>query len=340
MFYRPEPLKSGHRKMSNTLLFCFILAMAVAGAFSEFFQTPLQTNNDLEPWQQLFTPQQLANVKKMELSNKLGNFHFLKGQSPDKQGWEMIHPRNLNADDNTIAKIFTEIQQIKVLKLHPKDSINLSHYLLDRPATVLKLTDANNKKTVLKTGLVNPIDNSTYMTLSGKAPLFHIEKINVPLESLNLSNFIDSTIFALPLSEIKKIEIYRGTRLHLSAQLQDNQWISQRKKIFNQERIQSFLEKILSLRSLLILDETNKKLEKAMRRYTKRPFYTIKIKNHENRIDTYKITYPLSKLADIKIEKGQNSLVTKSDGSHPVLIHKEHLSIFDVKESRLYQKDP
>ena len=338
MFYRPEPLKSGYKNMSNLLLFCFILAMAVAGAFSEFFQTPLTTNNDLEPWQQLFTPRQLANVQEMELSNKLGTFRFLKRPNSDQGEWDMVHPRKLKADGNTVTKIFAAIQQIKVLKLHPKDSINLSHYSLGNPASTLKLTDADNKKIVLKTGLVNPIDNSTYMTLSDKAPLFHIEKINVPLESLNLSNFIDSTIFSPPLNEITKIEIYRGSRLNLSAQLQDDQWIDQRKRVFNKERIQDFLKKMLSLRSLLILDETSKKLETAIGRYTRRPLYTIKIQNRENRIDTYKITYPLSKLADIKIEKGQNSLVTKSDGSHPVLIHKEHLSVFTVKESRLYKK--
>ena len=337
MFYRFEALKSRRQKLSNYLLFCFILTVALAGAFSEFFQTPLKLDGNLEPWQQFFTPRQLASVQKVELSNKLGTFHF---QKEEKGGWNMIHPRKLKADGNTMAKIFAEIQQIKILKLYPKDSINLSHYSLDKPASTLKLIDADNKKVVLKTGLVNPIDNSTYMTLSDKAPLFHIEKINFPLESLNLSNFIDSTIFSLSLSEISKIQIYRGPRLNLSARRQDNQWLSDRNKVFNKDRIQAFLEKMLSLRSLLILDETNKKLEKAIGRYTRRPFYTIKIQNREKQTRTYKITYPLSKLADIKIEKGQNSLITKSDGSHPLLIDKEHLAVFNVKESRLYQKSP
>ena len=336
MFYRHELLKSNRQRLSNVLLFGFILAIAASGAFSEFFQTPRKTDSSLEPWQQLFSPRQLADVLELELTNKLGTFRFKKRKNSDKEGWDMTHPRQLNADNSTIATIFTGIQQIKVLKIYPQDPINLSHFSLDKPASILKFSDANNKKIVLKTGLVNPIDNSTYMTLSDEEPLFHIEKLNFPLESLNLSNFIDSSIFSLSLTEIAKIQIYRSSRLLFSAQLQDDKWIDRRNKTFNEKSIQSFFNKMFSLRSLLILDETNRQLEKEIGRYIARPFYTIKIQDKEKKTQNYKITRPLPKLADVKIEKGQNVLIISSDGTHPKLIDKEHLNIFNVNESRLY----
>ena len=338
MFYRPEPLKSNRQKLSNLLLFCFFTAIVMAGAFSEFFQTPRKTDDDLMPWQQLFTPQQLARIQELELTNKLGTFRFKKQKkSNNKERWYMVHPRNLSADRDTIDKIFAGIQQIKVLKIYPQDPINLSHYSLDKPAGILKFSDADKKTIILKTGLVNPIDNSTYMTLSDKKPLFHIENLNFPLETLKLSNFIDSTVFSLSLSEITKIQIYRrSSGLSFSAKLQDGRWLNRRNKAFKQDAIEPFLEKIFSLRSLLILDETTKQLEKEIRKYSARPLYTIKIQDQENKTHTYKISYPLNKLIDIKIEKGQNSLITSSDGTYPRLIDKEHLTIFNRSEKQLY----
>ena len=335
MFYRSESLKSGRQTLSNSLLFCFILAIALSAAFSEFFQTPQKTDDSLEPWQQLFTPRQLALIQELELTNKLGTFRFNKRQEGGRLEWDMIHPRQLNANDDTITKIFEGIQQINVLKIYPQDSINLSHYSLNNPATVLKLIDGDNQTLVLKTGLVNPIDNSTYMIVSGKTPIFHIEKLNFPMESLNLANFIDSTIFTLPLEEMTGIQIYRGSRLNLSARLKEGQWYNRRNRAFDESKIQAFLKKMFSLRSLMILDETTEKLKKQIKRYTARPLYTIKMHDRQEREHTYKITHPLSKLADIKMEKGENSLITGPEGTHPQLMDKTHLDIFNINEGRL-----
>ena len=335
MLYRSEPLKSGRQMLSNFLVFFFILTIVVAGAFSEFFQTPLQADTDLEPWNQLFTSRQLADVRELELTNKLGTFRFEKREWPAEKGWVMIHPRRLNADDNIISKIFEGILQINVLKIYPKDPINLSHYSLDNPATILKMGYPDNPSLLLKTGLVNPIDNSTYMTLSGKEPLFHIEKLNFPVESLKLADFIDSSIFTLPLAEVGLIQIHRGTRLKLSAQRRDGKWFGRRNQVFDENKMQAFFDKMLSLKSVLILDETTPQLKKRIDRYSDRPLYTVTIQDRQSRIRTYKVSHPLGKLSDVKIEKGQNCLVTSSDGSHPQLMDKEHLDAFNVKESTL-----
>ena len=336
MLYRSESMKSRRQALSNILLLCFILAIVLAGAFSEFFQTPRQANDNPESWRQLFTRQQLAETVELELTNKLGVFRFKKENKPDGEGWNMIHPRNLKADEKTIAKIFDGIQQIKVLRIYPQDPINLSHYSLDTPATVLKLTNALKQTLVLKTGLVNPIDNSTYITLSKKEPLFHIEKLNFPMESLNIANFIDSSIFSLPLKEISQIQIFRGSRLNLSAHLQNGRWVNKKDNPFDENKIQAFLKKMFSLRSLLILDEITQQLQKEINRHAARPLYIVTIRDKQNRTHTYKITPPLSKLSNVKMEKGQNSMVISSDGSHPQLMDKEHLNVFNIKENGLH----
>ena len=336
MFYRSESLKSSRQAVSNSLLLCFILAILMAGAFSEFFQTPEQADSDLQPWRKLFTPRQLAHQREVELTNKLGTFRFKKWEESGRVGWNMIHPRQLNADDNTIAKILDGIQQINVLKIYPQDPINLSHYSLDNPATVLKLTDADNKVLVLKTGLVNTIDNSTYMTISGKEPLFHVEKLNFPMESLSLANFIDPTIFTLAPEETVQIQIRRSSRLNLSARLEKGLWLGRRGRAFDTNKIETFFKKMFALKSRLILDETSQALKKKIDRYTSRTLYTVTIRDKQESSHTYKISHPLPKLADVKIERGETSLVTSSDDAHPRLMDKEHLEVFNIRESQLY----
>ena len=338
MFSRPESFKYGRQALSNLLLLCFIVGMVLAGAYSEFFQTPRRIDGSAGPWQQLFSLPLMNTVQDLELTNKWGTFRFQKREKDGQSTWDMSHPRQLNADDSTINKIIASIEQIQVLKVYPKDPINLSHYALDNPATTLKFNYRGGEQAVLKTGLVNPIDNSTYMTLTGKEPLFHIEKLGFSMDSLKLTDFIDSTVFSSPRKDVVKIQIYRGSRRRLSARLMNGQWFNQRGRFFDSEKMEGFLNQLFSLRSQLILDETTEKMEKEIRRHISRALYTVHIGTGGEQMDIYKISRPLSRLADIKIEKGQNSLVTGPQGSHPNLIGKEHLEIFNVEESRLYQK--
>ena len=158
------------------------------------------------------------------------------------------------------------------------------------------------------------------------------------MESLKLTDFIDSTIFSLARNDVVKLQIYRGTQRRLSARFESGQWLNDWDRRFDQRKIEKILNQIFSLRSQLILDETTKKLEKNIRSHQARALYTVHIGTKGEQMSTYKISSPLSKLADIKIEKGQSSLVIGPQGSHPSLIGKEHLEVFNIVESRLYQE--
>ena len=122
MFSLPESFKYGRQAMSNALLLCFIMGITLAGAYSEFFQTPRRIDGSADSWQQLLPATLIDTIKTLELTNKWGTFRFQKWEKDGQYTWDMNHPRQLNADDNTINKILTSIQQIQVLKIYSQRS--------------------------------------------------------------------------------------------------------------------------------------------------------------------------------------------------------------------------
>jgi len=316
----------------------FLIAIVLGALASEFFQAPLIKNTALSRYQLLIKPEQIEQIKEIKLTNRLGDFKISKD---NMKTWSLTEPRNLPSNQVTINNILSNLGEIKIRQILSKDAINISNFSLDSPLMKLKLSYYGGKEQTLNLGLLNPIDNSTYVTFSEQEAIYHVDALKGNLNSLNLSNFIDSKIFTQKISNISQLKIYRGklpattTRLHLKRSKEG--WIDAGKNNLDSKTVEAYLKVLLSLKSSLIIDRRSEKLDKALFKYFANPSYTLEIKSKDGHKAFYEVTYLINNVPDLKMEKRQTFIIKSSNRPHPYIIEKSKMSLFH-KSQRSFKK--
>ncbi len=325
--------------LSYWLLLAFFIMLAIGASISEFFQNPILTTNDFNQYRFLFDKNELDNISLIKLENRLGSFEISKAQSDNVFLWNILKPRELPAKTDTVDSIIKTIESIKIKQVHTLDPINLSNFSLNKPLTKIILSIKDSEDITIKFGLINSIDNSTYVTVSDKEAVYHVEKLFNSLESISLSNFIESRVFPISINDLKTFELYRGNKLTNFSQLnfqydiEQKQW-TKNNKVLNSEKINSYLNKILNIKSHLILDKVSETLQKKIDKYLEKAIYSLRTVDKKGREIIYKISPIVHSLPDIKIEKRQNFIVSASNRSHPYIINKNNMPLFNK-----YQKE-
>ena len=317
--------------LSSWLLFGLFFLLILAGFFSEFFQAPSQTNTDINKYRQLFSNEQLARIKKLELKNSLGQFLFEK-QSDDDTPWQIISPRNLPANGNRISLILDTLKQFKIKKIYSKDKINIANFSLDNPLLEVILEDEAGLKTSLKLGLVNPIDNSTYAMLNTHQAIYHINAIPTPLSTWDLSNFVDSRIFTFNPKEIASVKVYRGPKVQIAFKLQEEGWKGKNGHPLDPNKVFGFLSDMTNIRSNFILDKVNEKLDGQINKYLETPAFKIEVEDKNKKLYTYNLSGLVGNLDTLKLEKWQNFLITATNRKYPYLLNRSMLKKLNRNE--------
>ena len=331
-------ISTDRTKSANFLMIMFAIVIVIGGLASEFFQAPLIQNTALSRYQLLLKPEQIDQIESIQLDNRLGVFTINKGS--DAQ-WTLTSPRNLPSSTATVGSILNNLRNIKIRQILPKDTINISNFSLDSPLMKLKITYFGGKENFLNIGLVNPIDNSTYVTFSNKEAIYHVDALESSMEGLSLSNFIEPKVFTQDLKSIKEFKIYRGkipsTNLRLTIKSEGDGWLGNSDGTLEPKAVENYLIDILSLKSSLILDKKTEKLTDAVGRYFSNPSYTVEILDRNNKKVFYEVSYLINNLPDIKMEKRQVFIIKASNRPHPYVIEKQFLSNFG-KSQRSFKK--
>jgi len=325
--------------ISYWLISLFTVILVISAIFSEFFQAPRLTSRELEKYRFLFNTVELDTIKTLKITNRIGTFHLSKDH---RQQWLLDFPRNLHANSKTVENIMTSLKKIKIRKIYNLDPINKANFSLDTPLITITLGYAKGVEKILRMGLINPIDNSTYLTLSGKDAIYHVDSIQGSIEANDLSDFIDSKIIHYPSSQLQSLKIFRGKRLvnpQLSFTKKDTLWYDDLGKNLDEGNINTFLSHLYELNSQMILDRRTASLEKSLQKYLQSPLYTMIINFGEKNIITYTISSLVSSLEGLKIDKRQAFIVKISNRKHPYLLAKENLKLFS-KNRRSLKKLP
>ncbi|OUR96766.1 hypothetical protein A9Q84_10520 [Halobacteriovorax marinus] len=331
-------ISTDRTKAANVLTFMFLIAIVLGGLASWLFQAPLTKNTALSRYQLLIKPEQIEQVKSIQLTNRLGVFTISKDNS---KVWSLTEPRNLPSNQTTVQNILTNLSQIKIRKILSKDAINISNFSLDTPLMKLKLSYYGGKVHTLNLGLLNPFDNSTYVTFSEQEAIYHVDALKGNLESLNLSNFIESKIFTQKISDITHLKIYKGklpaTKARLNILRDKDDWVDANKKTLAPKAVESYLRNLLSLKSSLIIDKRSKKLDKALSKYFTNPSYTMEVAHKNGNKTFYEVTYLINTIPDLKMEKKQTFIIKSSNSPHPYIIEKDKMTLFH-KSQRSFKK--
>jgi hypothetical protein len=323
---------------STWMLFLFSLIIFLTGIYSDFFQAPTELTPEMSTYQSLFQPGQILGVKQIILKNNLGTYHFEKSNTLTDTTWTMLSPRSLPANETLLKNILNDLNNVKIRNVHEMDAINISNYSLDNTSIEVTLIGTNEKSATLKFGLVNPLDNSTYVSLSDQKAIYHIDNIGMSLNTLNLGSFVDTRIFTFNPADVTEMTIYKGlsdqNNIRFQIKKEQGNWSGKQYKTLKVEAVQDYLSELSDLRSPLILDKTTAQLEEDLSPYLKSPHYVVVVKTNQSTY-SYTITGFVKKLGDLKLERHQNFVIKPSNRNHPVVVTKKFFELFNPKEKQL-----
>jgi len=295
---------------------------------SEFFQAPILSSKELNKLQFLFTKSDVQSISQIKIKTSIDEFSLNKAEG---NNWILSKPRVIDANLEIVNKILETLEDIKIKRIYPKDQINLANFSLDNPISTLTIKDKNEEIKTLSFGLVNPIDNSTYLSVSGDNAIYHINVLKMSFEKIELSSIIDSQIFNFNWNQVKELKIYpqRQTTpaLAIEKSTDGTNWMSGQMNL-DEEKIGEYLNELISMKSHIILDKTDDELTAELDKILSVPFFKIVIVTTKDETNTYDISYFVNTLPNVKIEKKQNFIIRASNRKHPFLVNKDFMKLF------------
>lgn len=310
-------------------LFFFLLLLAYLG-FIEFFQDSQSDNMALDLLTNPIQKSQLEKVSKLEFTNRLGQFVMIK----ESGSWLLQKPRIIPAKEETIKKIFLELKNLTIQTIHEYEPINFRSFSLDKPVVEMNLT-SKDESINIKIGLINPIDNTSYLVVSGRDQIYQTSLFNYQLERLELSDFVDSGVFSMELANIKRFSLYQGSESTPNSVLEllEGNWISNKYNTIQNSSVESKLSSILEVKTYMIIDKMDDELQTFITNYTSSPLYRIQVDTQDGKRVNYTVTSLIKGIQELRVEARQYFIMTASDRPYPFLISKQYLDRFFIRYS-------
>ena len=314
-----------------SLIFFGLLALYLG--FIEFFQ---DSRIEINAKNLLVNPIQsdfLSKVHVIRFKNRLGQFAIKK----EKEEWLLYEPRVIPAKLQTINSIIGQLNRIKVQTVHEYEPINIESFTLDKPSIEIDLITQKQNKLNIKFGIINRINETSYMTVSGHNLIFQTQMLNSPFEKLELSDFVDSNVFSVQADNIKRISVYHGknSEPHNVLEYKSENWISKRYKTISNENTHKKIQNLLGIKTHMIVDKTNDELSSFISNYLASPLYRVVIQTKEGKKLIYKISTLTKAINELKIEKRQYFIMSASNRPYPFLINKSYMNRFIIRYSDL-----
>lgn len=322
--------------ISRWILLVFVAIMVIGFAISEFFQAPTRTSQEFEQYQLLFNEGELSDIQRLTIKNRLGAYDIQKQENSDK--WNVISPRKHPATPEAIGKIFDSLAATKIRKIFQQDPINIANFSLDDPLVELLLFDSTGAAKTIQMGLINPIDNSTYILLPDKDVIYQVNTFLHPIETFDLTDIIESRVFPLNIERLQALKIYKGDMdrkdVRLNVMKSDKKWVGERGQELRRENVDELVKRLGEVNIKIILDKATEAQQKRIDEYLKSPEYSVEI-NEGDQKSQFIITRSVYSIPDVKIEKNKTFLIKKVGSSSIFVVDREHKNIFRLQQKRL-----
>ena len=314
------------------ITFAFIV---IGGAlYTELFQKPEFEVANNQIFRNPIDINFLSNARSMKIKNTLGSYRVIKKSDVTTSTWNVSTPRSVPAKNELINEMIQSLSQIKVRRTYPNDDINKDHFFLRNPNVTITLgtsTDPTDQDMSINVGLINPIDNSTYISISNSKLIYQINTIKFPFESIEFTDLIDSRVVPVSKDEIAEVAYFKGnsSSSFFKIKRHQKQWIDSRKFVLRDDRVDDFLQNILSYNAQVILDQDSESRQEVSTRFLKAPIYRLKVTTMNGNSHLYEISKIVHKsYPELKIEKRQNILVKANYADHPFVLSKQFLQLF------------
>lgn len=190
-----------------------------------------------------FKKSEFINLQKIIIKNSNSEFIFEKNQSQNNN-WALTLPQKLEIDQNLLIELLSDTTSLTTIKILPQDEINKSNFALDNPTSQVTLIDTNNQSKILKVGILNTIDQTTYITLSDKKGIYHVEVNKLKFINLNLTDLNSQKIFSMDINQTAFFQINKKNSFTCSISNKNNIWKNQASLIIESLKIETFFKKL------------------------------------------------------------------------------------------------
>jgi hypothetical protein len=322
--------------LSTFLVVFFFLILLFLGLFAEVFESQTPEVDIAQIYANPVPINELQRLKSLKLINKHGTFVF---ENTDAEGllagpWQMLEPQALRLKSDVIAKIIDALNVIRVRNFHRLEPINITSFSLDNPTLTMLFTNTRNKNFEIKMGLINPIDNSAYLSLSSQDQIYQIDPIEMALESYDLSQLVESKVLAVNTDSLQSLEIYGQAGLTFKLLKKDAQWLDQNGELLQETKVKKFFERLEQINSFSILDKLTTDQQIFMEKAMATPSYSLKLISSQG-VRTYVVGQVPGQIPGMNVVRANTFALSTDEKQSFVLIDKDELKVFTTKSSDL-----
>jgi hypothetical protein len=322
--------------LSTILVVFFFFILLFLGLFAEVFETQTPEVDIAQIYANPIPASNLKQLRNLRLVNKHGTFLFENTHpNGDLQGpWQMLEPQSLKLKGDIVSKIIDALSAVRVRNFHRLEPINISSYSLDNPTLTLFFTNAQNRIYEIKVGLINPIDNSAYLTLTGQDQIYQIDPIEMALEGYDLAQLVESKVLALNVDSLQALEIYNEGQLKLKLLRKEDQWLDQSATILSEQKVKKFFERLEQMKSFSILDKVTSEQKIFMEKTMAQAGWGLKLITGQG-VRSYVIGQVRGQIPGTEISKNEIFALSTDDLQSFVLIERSELAVLNTKMADL-----
>lgn len=322
--------------LSSLLVISFALILLFLGLFAEVFESQDKEVDLAQIYANPIPIIELQHLKSFKMTNKQGSF-VLENTDPEGklQGpWQMLEPQALKVKGDVIPRILDALNVIRVRNFHRLEPINVTSFSLDNPTLTLNFTTTKNKSYEIKMGLINPIDNSSYLSLSSQNQIYQIDPIEMALESYDLAQLVESKVLAVNRDSLQSLEIYGVDGLKLKLIKKEAHWHDQNGEILADQKVNKLFERLEEIKSYSILDKLNTDQQTYMEKVMATPEYSLKLISSSG-VRTY-VMAPLSgQIPGMNVVKSGSYALSTDEKQSFVLIEKDDIKMLATRPADL-----
>ena len=327
--------KLSHYQISTLGLLGFTILIIFSGLYSELFRP--RVSKKLNKSQLLVNPIRKDILHELD-EIKFTNFNNTFTLKRNETTWSLVSPVKMKASAQNIEKILNSLRDIEVKTLFKKDKVNIQNFSLNNPLMNIELKSKLNEVQKIDFGLINSIDDSSYLVVNNMNAIYQTNIISSDLVKLRLSDFIDTTIFPNNTIEVQKFEIIsprENRTLHILENVDEN-WISSKYNTISNSSTQRKLRRILGINAKVIVDNVDEKTQNFISNYLKNPRYKINIKmKSSDKIKSYLISYLVTSNETLRIERNNNFIIKDLNEDILYLVDKEYFNTFSIRYADL-----
>jgi Domain of unknown function (DUF4340) len=322
--------------LSTILVVFFFLILLFLGLFAEVFESQTPEVDIAQIYANPIPVTELGHLKSLKLTNKHGTFLFENTHPTGDLGgpWQMLEPQALRLKGDVVSKIIDALNVIRVRNFHRLEPINITSFSLDNPTLTLLFTNSKDKNFEIKMGLINPIDNSAYLSLSSQDQIYQIDPIEMALETYDLAQLVESKVLALNTDSLQSLELYGEGSLRLKLFRKEELWLDQSGAQLSEAKVKKFFERLEEIKSSSILEKLTTEQQIFMEQAMASPAMSLKLISGQG-VRTYVVGQVKGQIPGMNVIKSDTFALSTEEKQSFILIDKDELKILSTKSEDL-----